>query len=41
MVYQNKRSKWIKFWFVSLEFKWSWLVVGSRYLICDSLGEVG
>ena len=36
-----KKSKWIKFWFVSSECKWLWLVAGNRYLQCDGLGEVG
>ena len=35
-----EKSKWIKFWFVSSEFKWLWLVAGNRYLQCDELGEV-
>lgn len=29
-------------WFVSLEFRWLWLVVtGKRYLQCDGVKEIG
>ena len=42
MEQQNSKSPWIKFWFVSSEIKWLWLVTGNKYLpLCYSLEEVG
>ena len=42
MEQQNNKSQWIKFWFVSSEIKWLWLVTGNKYLLlCYSLEEVG
>ena len=42
MEQQNNKSPWIKFWFVSSEIKWLWLVTGNKYLLlCYSLEEVG
>ena len=34
-VTKQTKSKWIKFWFASLDFKWLWLVAGSRYFQWD------
>ena len=36
---KKKKNKWIKFWFVSWEFKWLWLVARNIYLHFDGLRE--
>ena len=38
---EKKKNRWIKFWFVSSEFKWLWSISGKIYVQWDGLGEVG
>ena len=38
---KEKKSKSIKFHFVSSKFKWFWLVAGNRYFQCDGLEMAG